>query len=73
MATHRTLRSTAVTTALAATDWIARRDAHQARVRGWTRPHQQRRARGEKHPVLDFLSNVKQGHCERYASPTARS
>ncbi|RKT56532.1 3-methyladenine DNA glycosylase [Saccharothrix australiensis] len=36
-------------------EWTARRDAHRARVRAWTVPHQERKARGEKHPVLDFL------------------
>ncbi len=35
--------------------WQARRAAHEARVRRWTDPHHERRARGEKHPVLDFL------------------
>ena len=37
------------------TDWLARRSAHEQRVRIWTDPHQARRARGEKHPVEDFL------------------
>jgi hypothetical protein len=41
--------------ALAESDWLARRDAHEARVRAWTDPHQARTARGEKHPVYDFL------------------
>jgi len=36
-------------------DWQARRDAHVARVRRWTDPLRERRARGEAHPVLDFL------------------
>ncbi|XVV01653.1 3-methyladenine DNA glycosylase [Actinosynnema sp. CA-248983] len=36
-------------------EWTARRDAHAARVRAWTGPHHERKARGEKHPVLDFL------------------
>lgn len=36
-------------------DWLARRDAHDKRIRGWTDPHQARQARGEKHPVEDFL------------------
>jgi hypothetical protein len=40
---------------LAETDWRARRDAHAARVRQWTGPHHERKARGERHPVLDFL------------------
>ena len=36
-------------------EWLARRSAHEARVRAWTDPHQRRAARGEKHPVEDFL------------------
>ncbi len=36
-------------------EWLARRSAHEARVRRWTDPHQARRARGERHPVEDFL------------------
>lgn len=36
-------------------EWLARRAAHEARVRTWTDPHQERAARGEKHPVHDFL------------------
>jgi hypothetical protein len=36
-------------------DWRARQSAHEARVRAWTDPHQARQARGEKHPVEDFL------------------
>ncbi|HVZ66031.1 MAG TPA: 3-methyladenine DNA glycosylase [Lacunisphaera sp.] len=36
-------------------DWHARRRAHDARVRSWVSPHQARAARGEKHPVHDFL------------------
>ena len=36
-------------------EWLARRSAHEARVRTWTDPHQRRAARGEKHPVEDFL------------------
>jgi len=35
--------------------WRARATAHEARVRAWTDPHQVRAARGEKHPVYDFL------------------
>lgn len=35
--------------------WRARQLAHEARVRQWTDPHQARAARGEKHPVYDFL------------------
>ena len=37
------------------TDWLARRAAHEQRVCAWTGPHQARQARGEKHPVEDFL------------------
>ncbi|MBW4721086.1 3-methyladenine DNA glycosylase [Saccharothrix obliqua] len=40
---------------LSEVEWTARRAAHAARVRAWTGPHHERRARGEKHPVLDFL------------------
>jgi hypothetical protein len=40
---------------LAPPDWQARRDAHVARVRRWTDPERERRSRGERHPVLDFL------------------
>ncbi|MEY2878141.1 MAG: hypothetical protein RLZZ15_521 [Verrucomicrobiota bacterium] len=36
-------------------EWRARAAAHEARVRAWTDPHQARAARGEKHPVHDFL------------------
>ncbi|QYM80728.1 3-methyladenine DNA glycosylase [Horticoccus luteus] len=35
--------------------WRARQSAHETRVRAWTDPHHARAARGEKHPVLDFL------------------
>ena len=36
-------------------EWLGRRSAHEARVRVWADPHQARQARGEKHPVEDFL------------------
>ncbi|HTL69164.1 MAG TPA: 3-methyladenine DNA glycosylase [Lacunisphaera sp.] len=36
-------------------DWHARRRVHEARVRTWIAPHQARVARGEKHPIDDFL------------------
>jgi hypothetical protein len=36
-------------------EWQRRRARHEARVRTWTEPHQARSARGEKHPVYDFL------------------
>lgn len=42
-------------TVLPETEWQARRAAHEARVRAWTDPHQARQARGERHPVEDFL------------------
>jgi len=42
-------------TILTEADWHARRRAHESRVRAWTDPHQARTARGEKHPVHDFL------------------
>ena len=45
----------AVSTVLAENEWRARQAAHEARVRGWTDPHQARAARGAKHPVYDFL------------------
>jgi hypothetical protein len=35
--------------------WRVRRDAHMERVRRWTGPYRERAARGEKHPVEDFL------------------
>jgi hypothetical protein len=40
---------------LAPADWQAQRDAHVARVRRWTDPVRERKSRGERHPVLDFL------------------
>lgn len=40
---------------LSESDWLERRRAHEARVRIWADPHQARQARGEKHPVEDFL------------------
>ena len=40
---------------IAESDWLARRATHERRVREWTDPHQARQARGEKHPVEDFL------------------
>ena len=36
-------------------DWLERRRAHEQRVFAWTGAHQARAARGEKHPVYDFL------------------
>jgi hypothetical protein len=40
---------------LTAAEWTARTAAHEARVGRWTVPHRERRRRGERHPVLDFL------------------
>lgn len=42
-------------TVLMPADWQARAAAHEQRVRQWTDPQQTRAARGEKHPVYDFL------------------
>jgi hypothetical protein len=42
-------------TRLTEADWRGRQHAHEARIRRWTDPHQARQARGEKHPVEDFL------------------
>ncbi len=36
-------------------EWQALAAAHRDRVRVWTGPHRARQARGEPHPVLDFL------------------
>jgi len=35
--------------------WRGLRDEHEKRVSAWTGPHRARKARGEKHPVDDFL------------------
>jgi hypothetical protein len=35
--------------------WSARAAAHESRVDGWLADHLDRRRRGEKHPVFDFL------------------
>lgn len=40
---------------LAPAEWSAQAAAHERRVRSWTDPHQDRAARGEAHPVWDFL------------------
>ena len=45
----------APTTTLSESEWRQRRRAHEQRVLAWTGPHQTRAARGEKHPVYDFL------------------
>ncbi len=40
---------------LARDAWEARASAHASRVDEWIQPHLERRRRGEKHPVHDFL------------------
>ncbi|WP_019854475.1 hypothetical protein [Actinopolyspora mortivallis] len=40
---------------LAEDEWRARENAHRERMRAYTEPHRQRRKRGEKHPVMDFM------------------
>jgi len=47
-ATHEVLTETA---------WQARRAAHETRVDGWIGGHRERAARGQPHPVEDFLFN----------------
>ena len=42
-------------TSLPRTDWLERERAHQARADALTAEHRERAARGEKHPVWDFL------------------
>lgn len=42
-------------TSLPRTDWLEREQAHQARADALTAEHKERAARGEKHPVWDFL------------------
>lgn len=36
-------------------EWIARREAHSARVEPWVKPRLERMSRGERHAVEDFL------------------
>jgi hypothetical protein len=40
---------------LSETEWRSRAGVHRRRVQHWTVPHLERRRRGERHPVLDFL------------------
>ena len=42
-------------TVLGEPEWLERRRSHDRRVLAWTGPQQARSARGEKHPVYDFL------------------
>ncbi|WP_156377095.1 hypothetical protein [Microbacterium sp. Root53] len=46
---------TATVTRLARDEWRAREAAHEARADALTAEHRERAARGEKHPVWDFL------------------
>jgi len=43
------------TVVLTESQWETLRQVHERRVGAWIDPHQQRAARGEKHPVWDFL------------------
>ena len=45
----------ALPSALPRDNWQARAAAHEQRVDTWVQPHLERRRRGEKHPVHDFL------------------
>ncbi len=40
---------------LAREDWLEAASRHREMARAWTQPTRDRRARGEKHPVHDFL------------------
>lgn len=42
-------------TVLPVTDWTARQDAHAAAADALTAAHRERRSRGERHPVWDFM------------------
>ena len=52
---HPCYRGRVPETTLPEAVWTARRDAHEARVDTWIRPHLERRRRRETHPVEDFL------------------
>ncbi|KAA9147869.1 3-methyladenine DNA glycosylase [Amycolatopsis acidicola] len=50
-------------------EWRALEEAHVEKVRPWTRAYQERRSRGEKHPVHDFLFqyySFRPAHLERW-------
>lgn len=54
---------------LPATAWRSRMTAHRERALAWTQPMRDRKARGEKHAVLDFLHtyyNVSFGKLEQW-------
>lgn len=52
---HATMLSPRIITTLSTAEWQARAAAHLARVQPYTVPRRERRARGESHPVHDFL------------------
>ena len=39
-------------------DWLQRATNHRSNALEWTQPTRDRRARGEKHPVHDFLPPI---------------
>ncbi|WP_313406400.1 3-methyladenine DNA glycosylase [Aeromicrobium sp.] len=54
---------------LSRAEWKPLADAHRERARQYTQPHVERRERGEKHPVADFLFeyyNLSPGALERW-------
>ena len=61
---RRTVAAVPAVTVLPEPEWRARAAAHRQRMRRFTGPHRERKQRGEKHPVLDFLFT--------YYSPPAR-
>ena len=52
---HSTMEPPHALTTLSTVEWQARAAAHLARVQPYTVPRRERRARGESHPVHDFL------------------
>lgn len=40
---------------LSISEWATRREQHRRRAQGWTHPRAQRKALGQREPVLDFL------------------
>lgn len=47
---------------LAPDEYLPRIAAHEARAEYWTGPRVARRARGEYHPVWDFLFEIGRAH-----------
>lgn len=65
----RAEESPPVTVTLGPTSWRERARRHRARVHQWTGPHRKRAARGEMHPVHDFLwryYSLRPGQLERW-------